>query len=76
MNVSIRMGAGWAPISEAEAPRQSELTHIMAREILEAGSCKLTPFAESMQLHRPYLSAMLDHVRSFGQIDYEVCPIT
>lgn len=59
-----------------EIPFQSELTHLVAKEILESGTCKLTNFDESYVLHVPYLDAIKKHVESIEERKYDCCPIT
>ena len=59
-----------------EVPFQSELTHLVAREILETGMCKLTNFGESYILHVPYLEAIKAHAETIEQRKYDCCPIT
>ena len=59
-----------------EVPFQSELTHLVAKEILESGTCKLTNFDESYVLHVPYLDAIKKHVESIEEQKYDCCPIT
>ena len=57
-------------------PYQSELTHIMAKEILETGSSQLTSFDESFALHSPLLVALSKHVEKIENRTCQYCPIT
>lgn len=57
-------------------PFQSQLTHLIAKEILETGMCKLTDFNISYKLHVPYLNAINKHIESVEHRIYDHCPIT
>lgn len=59
-----------------EAPPQSRLTHRVADELLAAGQCRLTPFSESADLHRPFLEGLLIFFNGHGDAVYTACPIT
>ena len=59
-----------------KVPFQSELTHLVAKEILKTGACKLTNFDESYVLHVPYLDAIKKHIESVEHRKYDSCPIT
>ena len=56
--------------------RQSELTHIVAMEILRTGNCKLAKFNESFLEHQPFLKAINKHVEAINHCQYSLCPIT
>ncbi len=58
------------------APYQSELTHLVAKEILEYGTCKLPGFNESSLLHQPFLEAIKKHIETVEHRKYDCCPIT
>ena len=65
----------WNPV-KFRAPFQSELTHIVARDILRESRCDLTTFEESCRIHKPFLEAILGHLnKDRGQI-FMTCPIT
>lgn len=81
IRVSIEEGAGRATVSRLEngweaeemefsIPFQSELTHDVATQLLENGSCGLTPFADSSAYHAIFLEALSRHLGS------SECPIT
>jgi predicted dehydrogenase len=57
-------------------PRQSDLTNLIAEDILIRGTCGLTEYRESAELHRAYLGAFLEHVGTLTGVDQDVCPIT
>ena len=57
-------------------PYQSELTHIVAKQILETGTTCLTPFDESSKLHIPLIKALKEHVEMVENRQCVCCPIT
>lgn len=57
-------------------PYQSELTHLVAEQILDSGTSKLTTLEESFLLHRPLISAFNDHLMKITGDSYSQCPIT
>jgi predicted dehydrogenase len=59
-----------------KVPFQSEITHQVAKEILELGTCKLTSFDESYQLHSPFLETLKRHLETVEQRRWACCPIT
>lgn len=83
--VRVEEGAGKAVVTsgggstEEESFRplyQSELTHLVAADLIERGSCDLTEFHESAILHRSLLSVMLTHINRITQQSHQTCPIT
>jgi predicted dehydrogenase len=57
-------------------PFQSELTNLVADDLILNGTCSLTPYNESVKLHLPVLKAYLTYLNDMtGKIN-EVCPIT
>ena len=61
---------------QIKIPYQSELTNILAKQILLEGKCELTSFNESMELHVGMLSSFIDlyNLKTRQNINY--CPIT
>jgi predicted dehydrogenase len=57
-------------------PYQSELTHLIAQDILERGECGLTPFMDSVRLHLPLIKSLLKHVVRCGAKRTKACQIT
>jgi len=55
---------------------QSQLSQLVVQELLDRGTCPLTPYAESCRLHRPFLAALLDHYRRNVDPGAVTCPIT
>jgi hypothetical protein len=55
---------------------QSQLTGLLVEEITSSGSCRLPSYEESACLHKPLLSAYLNHYNSFINNPSDVCPIT
>ncbi|HCE45626.1 MAG TPA: hypothetical protein DET40_18955 [Lentisphaeria bacterium] len=66
-------GANSQPFS---IPRQSDMSHIIARDILIGGSCGLTSYDDSAKLHVPVLNGFLSHINSIKGSSYTKCPIT
>jgi len=63
-------------IIESRIPFQSELTHLVAQDILQKGSCGLTPFEESCALHLPMIKAFNKFIGTIEGRDCPICPIT
>lgn len=61
--------------SKTKIPLQSELTHLIVREILNTGKSELTTYEESRHLHRPMLNAFITFLNAGGR-KYKLCPIT
>lgn len=57
-------------------PYQSQLTGIVARDMLLSGAGGLTPYRESAQLHIPVLRAFLSHLNWVSEKHFDHCPIT
>jgi predicted dehydrogenase len=56
---------------------QSNLTDLIVRDLVETGSCGLTPYAESVSAHLTILELLLATYRDFkGNRSIEICPIT
>jgi hypothetical protein len=69
----IPLGAEQIQVS---IPYQSQLTGIVASEILKSGRCSLTRYEESARLHLPLLDVFIGHLRQVIGADYDFCPIT
>ncbi len=57
-------------------PRQSEMSHFVARDILSGDGCGLTPYEDSAKLHIPVLNGFLSHINTASNSSYTRCPIT
>ena len=57
-------------------PYQSQLTNLMAQEILKTGNCSLPSYNESMQLHKELLNTFIKHLQKNNKDEVTVCPIT
>lgn len=57
-------------------PRQSELSHLVAHDVLTGGDCGLTSFDDSAKLHIPVLNGFLSHINSINGSSISRCPIT
>ncbi|WP_299074819.1 Gfo/Idh/MocA family oxidoreductase [uncultured Paraglaciecola sp.] len=55
---------------------QSQLSHIVATEIMTKGRCDLTTFSESALLHEQYLSVFIAHFNAIQPNRFKVCPIS
>jgi len=68
---------GWEEREELfQLPLQSELTHLAVQQILDTGSCDLTPLKDSYVLHKPMLEAFNIHLSKMNGVKYVTCPIT
>lgn len=87
INVFINETEGTAEISRKEddwkcekiqfkEPFQSELTQLVAKDILENGKCDLTDFDDSCLLHKPLLSSFITHLELIKGERVDYCPIT
>ena len=58
-------------------PYQSQLTGVLADELLITGGCSLTPFNTSVEYHTPFIEAMLAKYNAIkGTPDNKILPIT
>lgn len=48
-------------LADAAVPRQSELTRVVVRQLLDASSCELPSYAESAAVHQQMLKVFLAH---------------
>jgi len=56
---------------------QSQLTHLAVENIIDTGSCELTPYEESQKLHLPLLRAFIQHTQILKPEELITsCPIT
>ncbi|MHA2202636.1 MAG: Gfo/Idh/MocA family oxidoreductase [Candidatus Hodarchaeales archaeon] len=58
-------------------PYQSQLTHLVAQQILDTGQCSLTSYEDAWKFHVPFIETLLTHLlqkSSFKEADR--CPIT
>lgn len=61
---------------EIVMPYQSELTSGLIMNLIESGSCTLTPYHESAVLHKPMLLSFLKFFNQSLSTDITECPIT
>jgi hypothetical protein len=66
----------WSKRSEKIVYAQSELTGILAEEILLTNACNLPTFEEAITLHTPFIEALLKHFSSQSDVPQTACPIT
>ena len=57
-------------------PFQSQLSGLLADEILKTGGCQLTPYAISASYHKPFLSALLSFYNEVNGTNSEFLAIT
>jgi predicted dehydrogenase len=55
---------------------QSQLTGVLVEELMSSGNCWLPTYEESACLHKPLLSAYLDHYNVSINSPSVICPIT
>jgi predicted dehydrogenase len=55
---------------------QSQLTHHIVRQLLDTGSCELTTYVKSSELHLPLIKALLEKYQSITSDEVTTCPIT
>lgn len=88
-NILIENGDDLYGVSEGEGfylynkkfdyamPYQSQLTGVLADEILKTGGCSLTPYQTSVLYHKPFIEAMLERYNEIkGTPDNKLLPIT
>jgi hypothetical protein len=62
---------------EYAMPYQSQLTGVLADEILKTGGCSLTPYQTSVLYHKPFIEAMLERYNEIKSTpDNKLLPIT
>jgi len=66
----------WEESNEKIVHFQSELTNLLVDEIMTSGDCSLPTFNEAMNLHVPFIQALLEHMKSIDGKEYVTCPIT
>lgn len=57
-------------------PYQSQLTHIVVKQILNNGICDLTTYKDSLKFHIPLLECFIKYVSRIENRKVEICPIT
>lgn len=68
--------AGWERRRESFGlPYQSQLTQLVVEELLSGGSCRLTPFEESVRLHLALEEKLIPYFEKQG-VEKGLCPIT
>lgn len=88
LNVLIDESNGWVRVAKKEegwvwkeenlklVHYQSELTHLVATEILEFGKCDLPTYQVAMKIHLPFINSLIHHLNKIEQKNYNFCPIT
>ena len=55
---------------------QSELTQVVVKDLVQRGTCQLTNYEDSSQLHQVFLTAFLKHYNQITGQQTDLCPIT
>lgn len=55
---------------------QSQLSNLVAEQLLRTGDCELTPYHISASLHIPMIETFIEHQLKCGKGDKELCMIT
>lgn len=55
---------------------QSELTHLVVKDLFETGNCSLTPLHDSSLLHKPMVEGFICHIEKITNKKWGFCPIT
>ncbi len=66
----------WEQHEEKIVSYQSELTGLIADEILLNGSCSLPTYKESALLHKPFIKTIQDKIESTLGKEFGLCPIS
>lgn len=69
-------GWTWTERLEKIVRFQSELSHLVAQDVLGTGRCALPTYAEAVRLHVPFLRCLLDKLAQVDGRQYDACPIT
>lgn len=88
INVVIDEARGWIRFASKESDwqweekkekiikYQSELTNMVAEDVLATGRCDLPTYDEAMKLHLPFIGCLLAHIEQVEGKKYDLCPIT
>jgi len=83
--ISEDSGMGWISSEDKKwawqafsfkIPYQSQLTHLIIKQIIDAGESDLPSFEESVKLHLPLLNCFISFLRREGNVVGDRCPIT
>lgn len=55
---------------------QSQLTNIVVKQLFESGTCELTTYDQSSELHLNFIKTILGHYNKYQDIKTDICPIT
>lgn len=69
-------GWNWVELNTKINYFQSELSNLLAEDILSLGNCSLSTLAQATKLHIPFVNAMLKHFNHYGAEKHTACPIT
>lgn len=75
--VTRRAANGWATETVPfRFPYQSELSGVLADELIRTGHCALPEYGPSATLHRTFISGLLNYYRTLTGSDTDTLPIT
>jgi hypothetical protein len=66
----------WQRHQEKIVHFQSETTNLLIEDILLNGKCNLPTYRDAMDLHVPFITALLGHMNRYSSVRFESCPIT
>lgn len=69
-------GWNWLEINTKINYFQSELSNLIAEDIIGMGRCDLPTFAHATKLHIPFINAIMKHINHYGVEKHTACPIT
>ena len=69
-------GWKWEEKKEKIICHQSELTNLVAEDVLLSNKCDLPTYDEAMKLHVPFIRCLMTHLEKTENRKYDLCPIT
>lgn len=66
----------WEYVKEKIMFFQSELTHVVVKDIFEYNYCDIPTFEMAKTLHEPFIEALLKHLNKVENKTNDICPIT
>ena len=69
-------GWKWEEKKEKIICYQSELTNLVAEDVLLSSKCDLPTYNEAMKLHLSFIRCLMTHLENIENKKYDLCPIT
>ncbi|MFA6013574.1 MAG: Gfo/Idh/MocA family oxidoreductase [Gallionellaceae bacterium] len=69
-------GWKWEEKKERIISYQSELTNLVAEDVLNSGKCDLPTYDEAVKLHLPFIRCLMRHIEQVENNKHDLCPIT